>query len=98
MKSSDSLCCYGSHARHSSGARSIAFPVLELPMKVLTLLPRCDLKRHVENTLSSAQFRVDNVTSAKDSFQFSRFARYAAGLIDSDALVLSQTLVLVKQL
>src|ERR1700733_8496689 len=98
MKSSDSLCCYGSHARHSSGARSIAFPILELPMKVLTFLPRCDLKRHVKKALSSAQFVVENVTSAKDCLQFARFARYDAALIDSDALVFSETLVLVKQL
>ena len=67
-------------------------------MKVLTFLPRCDLKRHVEKALSSAQFVVENVTSAKDCLQFARFARYDAALIDSDALVFSETLVLVKQL
>ncbi len=67
-------------------------------MKVLTFLPRCDLKRRVEKALSSAQFVVEHVVSAEDCSQFTRFARYDAVLIDSDALVFAETLVLVKRL
>jgi two-component system, OmpR family, response regulator len=67
-------------------------------MKVLTFLPRCDLKRGVEKALSSAQFVVENTASAIDCSQFARSARYEAVLIDSDALVFAETLVLVKQL
>ena len=54
--------------------------------------------RRVEKALSSAQFVVEHVTSAKDCSQFARFARYDAVLIDSDALVFAETLVLVKHL
>jgi two-component system OmpR family response regulator len=67
-------------------------------MKVLTFLPRCDLKRRVEKALSSARFVVDNAASAKDCSQLTRSARYEAVLIDSDALVFAEALVLVKQL
>ncbi|MGA3225159.1 MAG: response regulator transcription factor [Acidobacteriaceae bacterium] len=67
-------------------------------MKVLTFLPRCDLKRRVEKALSSARFVVDNAASAKDCSQSTRSARYEAVLIDSDALLFAETLVLVKQL
>ena len=67
-------------------------------MKVLAFLPRCDLKRRVEKALSSARFLVDNAASAKDCSQFTRSARYEAVLIDSDALLFAETLVLVKQL
>src|ERR1700722_8687164 len=98
MQLSCSLCCCGSLVRRSSGARPIAFPILESPMKVLTFLPRCDLKRRVEKALSSAQFVVENVASVADCSQFTRFARYDAVLIDSDALVFAGTLVLVKHL
>jgi two-component system, OmpR family, response regulator len=67
-------------------------------MKVLTFLPRCDLKRRVEMALSSAQFVVEHVAAVEECSQFTRFARYDAVLIDSDALVFAETLVLVKQL
>jgi two-component system OmpR family response regulator len=67
-------------------------------MKVLTFLPRCDLKGRVEKALSSARFVVDNAASAKDCSQSTRSARYEAVLIDSDALLFAETLVLVKQL
>jgi hypothetical protein len=37
-------------------------------MKVLTFLPRCDLQRRVEKGLSSAQFVVETVVSAKSAW------------------------------
>jgi two-component system, OmpR family, response regulator len=67
-------------------------------MKVLTFLPRCDLKRRVEKALGPGQFLVENMSSAKDCSHFTRFARYDAVLIDSDALVFTETLLVVKQL
>jgi two-component system, OmpR family, response regulator len=67
-------------------------------MKVLTFLPRCDLERRVERALSSAQFVVETVSSAKECLQFARFAEYAGVLVDSDTLVFADALLLVKLL
>jgi two-component system, OmpR family, response regulator len=67
-------------------------------MKVLTFLPRCDLKRRIDRALSSAQFVVETVVSAKECLLFTRFAQYSGVLIDSDSLVFEDTLVLVKYL
>jgi hypothetical protein len=43
-------------------------------MKELTFLPRCDLQRRVEKGLSSAQFVVETVVSAKECLEFAQFA------------------------
>ena len=67
-------------------------------MRVLTFLPRVDLQRRVEKALSSAQFVVDTVGSAKECSSSTRFAKYDGILVDSDSLVFPETLVLVKQL
>ena len=67
-------------------------------MRVLTYLPRSDLKRRVEEALSSAQFVVATVDSVDDCSYFARVAKYDGILIDSDSLVFAETLVLVKQL
>jgi two-component system OmpR family response regulator len=67
-------------------------------MKVLTFLSRSDLQRRIERALSSAQFVVETVGSAKECLQFTRFAQYQGVLVDSDSLVFEDTLVLVKQL
>jgi two-component system, OmpR family, response regulator len=67
-------------------------------MQVLTFLPRSDLRRRVETALNSAQFVVENAASAKDCSRFTRSPRYDAVLIDLDALVFTETIVLVKQL
>jgi two-component system, OmpR family, response regulator len=67
-------------------------------MKVLTFLPRCDLQRRVEKGLSSAQFVVETVISAKQCLQFAQFAQYQAVLIDSDSLIFADALVLVRLL
>src|SRR5580692_2313121 len=71
---------------------------LEPPMKVLTFLPRCDLQRRVEKGLSSAQFVVETVVSAKECLEFAQFAQYEAVLIDSDSLVFADALALVRLL
>ena len=65
-------------------------------MKVLTFLPRCDLQRRIERALSSAQFVVETVVSAKECLQFTRFAQYQGVLVDSDSLIFEDTLVLLR--
>jgi two-component system OmpR family response regulator len=67
-------------------------------MKVLTFLPRCDLQRRVEKGLSSAQFVVETVVSAKECLEFAQFAQYAAVLVDSDSLIFADALALVRLL
>jgi two-component system, OmpR family, response regulator len=67
-------------------------------VKVLTFLPLCDLKRRVEKFLSSAQFAVETVVSAKECLEFARFERYEAVLVDSDSLVFADALALVRLL
>jgi two-component system OmpR family response regulator len=65
-------------------------------MKVLTFLSRCDLQRRVEKGLSSAQFVVETVVSAKECLVFAQFAQYEAVLIDSDSLIFADALALVR--
>ena len=67
-------------------------------MKVLTFLPRCDLQRRVEKALSSAQFVVETVASAKECLQFAKFAQYEGVLVDSDSLIFGDIVLLVKLL
>jgi two-component system, OmpR family, response regulator len=67
-------------------------------MKVLTFLPRCDLQRRVEKGLSSAQFVVETVVSAKECLQFAQLAQYEAVLVDSDSLFFADPLALVRVL
>jgi two-component system OmpR family response regulator len=67
-------------------------------MKVLSFLPRIDLKRRVEKALSSAQFVVETVPSAGECLQYTHFSQYDGVLIDSDALVFSEALLMVRQL
>jgi two-component system, OmpR family, response regulator len=71
---------------------------LESLMKVLTFLPRCDLRRRVEKGLGSAQFVVETVVSAKECLEFAQFAQYEAVLVDSDSLIFADALALVKRL
>jgi two-component system, OmpR family, response regulator len=67
-------------------------------MKVLTFLARCDLQRRVEKGLSSAQFVVETVVSAKECLEFAQFAQYEAVLVDSDSLIFADSLALVRLL
>jgi two-component system, OmpR family, response regulator len=67
-------------------------------MKVLSFLPRCTLQRRVETALSSAQFVVETVVSAKECLEFARFAQYEGVLVDSDSLIFADTLALVRLL
>ena len=67
-------------------------------MKVLTFLPRSDLQRRVEKALSSAQFMVETVVSAKECLQFARFAQYEGMLVDSDSLIFDDVVILIRLL
>jgi len=67
-------------------------------MRVLTFLPRCDLQRRVEKALSSAQFIVETVNSAKECLQLARFAQYDGLLVDADSLIFDDIVLLVKLL
>jgi DNA-binding response OmpR family regulator len=67
-------------------------------MKVLTFIPRLNLHRRVEKALSSAQFLMDDVASAKGCLQMAQLARYEGVLIDSDSLIFADVLALVKLL
>jgi two-component system, OmpR family, response regulator len=67
-------------------------------MKVLTFLPRFDLLKRVEKALSSAQFVVETVVSAKECLQFAQFAHYEGVLVDSDSLIFGDVLALIRLL
>ncbi len=67
-------------------------------MKVLTFFPRCDLQRRVAKALSSAQFVVETVVSARECLQLTRFAPYEGVLVDSDSLIFGDIVLLVKLL
>jgi two-component system, OmpR family, response regulator len=67
-------------------------------MKVLSFLTRCALQRRLERALSSAQFLMDDVTSAKECVQAAQLSQYEGVLIDSDSLVFADVLALVKLL
>lgn len=67
-------------------------------MRVLTFLPRSDLQRRVEKALTSAQFVVEKVASAKECLQFVRFSQYEGVLVDSDSLIFGDIVLLVKLL
>jgi two-component system OmpR family response regulator len=67
-------------------------------MRVLNFLPRHDLKRRVEKALSSAQFVVDTVGSAKECSYSTRLEHYDGILVDSDSFDFKDTLDLIKQL
>jgi two-component system OmpR family response regulator len=67
-------------------------------MKVLTFLPRCDLQRRVAKALSSAQFVVETVVSARECLQLTRFAPYEGVLVDSDSLIFGDIVLLMKLL
>jgi two-component system, OmpR family, response regulator len=81
-------------ARLSPRAR----PISEVLLKVLTFLPRNDLQRRVAKALSSAQFVVETVTSARECLQLTRFAPYEGVLVDSDSLIFGDIVLLVKML
>jgi len=67
-------------------------------MKILSFLPRIDLKRRVEKALSSAQFVVETVASAEECLQYTHFSQYDGIIIDSDAFAFSEALLRVRQL
>jgi two-component system OmpR family response regulator len=64
-------------------------------MKVLTFVAR-DLHRRIEKALSSAQFVMDNVASAKECLQMAQEVLYEGVLIDSDSLPFADVLDMVR--
>jgi two-component system, OmpR family, response regulator len=67
-------------------------------MKALIFLPRCTLQRRVEMALSSAQFLMDDVASAKECLRLAQFAQYDAVLVDSDSLIFADVVALIRLL
>jgi two-component system OmpR family response regulator len=67
-------------------------------MKLLTFIPRPDLQRRVAKALSSAQFLVETVVTAKECLRLTRFAPYQGVLVDSESLIFGDIVLLVKLL
>jgi two-component system OmpR family response regulator len=67
-------------------------------MNVLSVLPGLKLQRRLEEALMSAQFTMHNTVSVKECLQLSRSGKYEGFLIDSDALRLRDTVLLVSML
>ena len=55
-------------------------------------------KDALKKGLSSAQFVVETVVSAKECLEFAQFAQYEAVLIDSDSLIFADALAMVRLL
>jgi DNA-binding response OmpR family regulator len=67
-------------------------------MRVLSFLPRHDLKRRVEKALSSAQFVIETAASAKECSYSTQLTHYDGVLLDADSLDFRDALDLVKHL
>jgi two-component system, OmpR family, response regulator len=67
-------------------------------MRVLSFLPRYDLKRRVEKALSAAHFVVQTVESAKACSSATQCAHYDGVLVDSDSIDFRDTLALIQEL
>ncbi|MGB8536423.1 MAG: response regulator transcription factor [Acidobacteriaceae bacterium] len=67
-------------------------------MRVLSFLPRHDLKKRVERALRSAQFVIETAASAKECSYSPQFTRYDGVLVDADSLDFRDALDLVKHL
>ena len=67
-------------------------------MRVLSFLPRRELKRRVERALSSAHFAVQTAESARECSYATQRARYDGVLVDSDSIDFRDTLALIQQL
>ena len=67
-------------------------------MKVLSFLPRYDLKRRVEKALSAAHFSIQAVESAKECSSAMQRSHYDGVLVDSDSNDFRDTLTLIQQL
>src|SRR5436305_5306904 len=72
--------------------------ILELSMRVLSFLPRHDLKKRVERALSSAQFVIETAASAKECSYSTQLTHYDGVLVDADSLDFRDALDLVKHL
>ena len=67
-------------------------------MRVLSFLPRHDLKRRVEKALSSAQYVIETAASVKECSYSTQFTRYDGVLVDADSLEFREAIDLVKHL
>jgi two-component system, OmpR family, response regulator len=67
-------------------------------MRVLSFLPRRELKRRVEKALNSAHFVVQTVESARECSNATQRTRYDGVLVDSDSVDFRDTLGLIQQL
>ena len=67
-------------------------------MRVLSFLPRYDLKKRVERALSSAQFVIETAASAKECSYSTQRTHYDGVLVDADSLDFRDALGLVKHL
>ena len=71
---------------------------MEVPLKILSFIPRSDLQKRVLKTLVSTHFVVDMAASAKECLELMRFAPYEGVLLDSDSLIFQDIVLLVKLL
>jgi|SRR5579859_255736 len=67
-------------------------------MRVLSFLPRHDLKRRVEKALSSAQYVIETAASVKECSCSTQLTRYDGVLVDADSLEFRDAIDLVKHL
>jgi DNA-binding response OmpR family regulator len=72
--------------------------MLGAPVRVLSFLPRYDLKRRVEKALNAAHFVIQTVDSAKECSYATQRTRYDGVLVDSDSIDFQDTLTLIQQL
>ena len=67
-------------------------------MRVLSFLPRHDLKRRVERALCAAHFVIQTAESAKECSYATQRTHYDGVLVDSDSIDFRDTLALIQQL
>jgi DNA-binding response OmpR family regulator len=79
-------------------ANAITDPILERFMRVLIFLHRSDLRKRVAGALSSTQFVVDSVASAKECLQSAQLTRHEGVLVDSEFFVFEDVLALIRLL
>jgi two-component system, OmpR family, response regulator len=67
-------------------------------MQLLTFVHRCDLQRCIVDALSSAQFVVENATSAKECLSLTAFTHYEGVLVESECVPFGDLIALVQLL
>ena len=82
----------------SLAAKAITDPILERFMRVLIFLHRSELRTRVAEALSSTEFVVDSVVSAKECLRSAQLTRHEGVLVDSEFFVFEDVLALVRLL